>query len=250
MRQVAVVIAAVLLFIGVMIANLPAIHVLARVNLPDNVSVKQASGTVWNGALASATVNGLMVKNITWQINPLPLLLGKLDINIKGGNTRDPEQFSFNTPLSLNLFDLNRVKATNAQVFVPVDYVIAQINLPLPVSAGGRLKVSFEQLDYGQQCYAMQGSGEWLNAVVAGTQGPISFGNFDASLSCLNGGVRAMVKEPNLLGLNLVLTATAQLQDIAVSGQFKIDDSLPQEVHQAGRFFGAPGADGYTVFKL
>ncbi|HBN99945.1 MAG TPA: general secretion pathway protein GspN, partial [Alteromonas macleodii] len=35
-----------------------------------------------------------------------------------------------------------------------------------------------------------------------------------------------------------------------VSGKFKPDNSLPQEVHQAARLFGAPDSSGYIGFQI
>ena len=40
------------------------------------------------------------------------------------------------------------------------------------------------------------------------------------------------------------------MKNVKVNGKFKPDDSLPNEVHQASRFFGAPDADGYIPIKL
>jgi general secretion pathway protein N len=40
------------------------------------------------------------------------------------------------------------------------------------------------------------------------------------------------------------------LTRIAVEGKFKPDESLPDEVHQASRFFGQPNSEGYIAIKL
>lgn len=40
------------------------------------------------------------------------------------------------------------------------------------------------------------------------------------------------------------------MKNIRVSGKFKPDDSLPQEVHQAARLFGTPDNSGYIAIKI
>ena len=96
----------------------------------------------------------------------------------------------------------------------------------------------------------MSGTGDWLNATVAGTQGPIDFGTYSAKLRCEGDDIGISVSEPNLLGLSVDAIVAMNLKRINVEGKFKPDESLPEEVHQASRFFGQPDANGYIAVKL
>jgi len=40
------------------------------------------------------------------------------------------------------------------------------------------------------------------------------------------------------------------MRNISVTGRFKPDASLPEEVHQAAQFFGQQDAQGYREIKL
>jgi general secretion pathway protein N len=40
------------------------------------------------------------------------------------------------------------------------------------------------------------------------------------------------------------------MKKIKVSGKFKPDSSLPNEVHQASRLFGTPNASGYIPIDI
>jgi len=241
---------ALVVLIFFMLVKLPAQQVLGRIALGSNISMYQVEGSIWQGSMSRLVVNGLPVENLSWDINALALLMGKLSVDLNGGNLRDPELITVNGPIRVSLFNPNHIQAENLQVYIPADRALAKVPLPLPVQAGGRFKVAMAEFDFGPGCNAITGSGEWLNAWVGGTQGPINLGNFTANISCEDNQIRIQVAEPNLLGLSLVSTVSPDFKGFAVEGKFKPSDDLPNEVHQAGRFFGAPDAQGYTAFKL
>ncbi len=60
------------------IANMPAVQVIGRVNLPSNVSLSGISGTLFNGKAQTVVANGLPINNVKWQLNPLYIFLGKI----------------------------------------------------------------------------------------------------------------------------------------------------------------------------
>ena len=53
-----------------------------------------------------------------------------------------------------------------------------------------------------------------------------------------------------MLGLTLDVIVEQGFKNFSIDGRFKIDESLPDEVHDAAAIFGAPGPDGYTPIKL
>ncbi|WOI37684.1 type II secretion system protein N [Alteromonas sp. CI.11.F.A3] len=232
------------------IAYMPAIQVIGRVDLPKNVSISGVSGTLWTGKAQTIVVNGLPINNVNWELSPLALLIGNVSAHVKAGNIRDVNDIAFEGPFKTSLFNTNKIETTNFSVYLPVDRVLAQVNLPLPVNASGRFKVKLDELTFGPQCVALQGTGDWLNAAVAGTQGPIDFGTYSAKLRCMGDDIGIVVSEPNLLGLSIDAVVSPDMKKVKVDGKFKPDDSLPQEVHQASKFFGQPDANGYIAIKL
>ncbi|WP_346993208.1 type II secretion system protein N [Alteromonas gracilis] len=83
-----------------------------------------------------------------------------------------------------------------------------------------------------------------------GTQGPIDFGTYSASLRCEGEDIGITVSEPNLLSLSIDAVVAPSMKNVKVSGKFKPDESLPEEVHQASRLFGAPDNQGYIAIRL
>lgn len=240
----------VIAFIIFAIAYMPAVQVIGRIDLPKNIAISGISGTLFTGRAQTVVVNGLPINNVQWELNPLALLIGNVSAKVKAGNIRDTHQITFEGPINTSLFNLERVETEYFTLFLPVERVLAQVKLPLPVNAGGRFKVRLNTLVFGPQCVELDGTGDWLNATVAGTQGPIDFGSYSAKLRCEGDDIGITVSEPNLLGLSIEAIVSSNMSKIKVDGRFKPDDSLPQEVHQASRFFGQPDKNGYIEIKL
>ncbi len=244
------IIVATLFFIICLLAYLPAKQVIGRVDLPPNVRIHGVSGTIWEGSAQQVVAQGIPVKDVRWELSAWSLLLGRLHADIVAGNMRDPEAVAFKGPLNISLFNLGHVSAEDASLYFPVDRVLAEVQLPLPVNAGGRFRVLVDELRFAPRCDKLQASGDWLNATVSGTQGPIDFGEYNARLLCEGEGISIKVEEPNKLGLTMHAILNDKFDLVSVEGQFKPDPSLPDEVTQAARLFGQPDADGYTRFKL
>ncbi|OFI33584.1 general secretion pathway protein GspN [Alteromonas lipolytica] len=243
--------AGIALYLVLLIAYMPASQVANRIDLPRNVKLGQVEGTLWHGEVDRVVVNNIPVNQLSWDVSPLALLTGHLALELDAGNMRDAAAIAFTGPLSLSLFDLQSVTAEDFLLYLPVDRVLAEVQLPLPVNAGGRFRVNIESLSYsGQGCDEMMAYGDWLNARVAGTRGPIELGTFSAQIRCQNEQIVIDVAEPNAFGLSMQATANQDFSGFKVKGQFKPDPSLPQEVHDAAMFFGRPDASGYTQFQL
>ncbi|MDF2179224.1 type II secretion system protein N [Aliiglaciecola sp. CAU 1673] len=229
-----------------LVAYLPAVQVLPRLPLPSQLSLQGVSGTVWQGNALRLSYQGLPIENLSWQLSPWGLLLGKANITVKAGNSRDAEQIALEGQVGASA---SSIASDGLTLYLPTDLVISQLPLPLPVNAKGRFKVTLDELEYGPDCQALLGKGQWLNAQVAGTQGFIDLGNFDADLGCVEGDITLNVKEPNRFGLSAEARIPANFK-VKISGKFKPDPSLPQEVHNAAKLFGQPDSQGYYQIRF
>ena len=243
--------AGIFLYLCLLVAYLPASQVVSRIDLPGNIKVGNVQGTLWQGEVDRVVVNNIPINQLSWDVSPWALLTGQLSVELDAGNMRDAASIAFNGPLSMSLFDFQALSAEEFLLYLPVDRVLSEVQLPLPVNAGGRFRVNIETLSYSAQgCAQMMAYGDWLNARVAGTQGPIELGTFSAQILCQNEQIVINVEEPNAFGLSMQASARQDFSELKVKGQFKPDPSLPQEVHEAALFFGRPDANGYTQFEL
>ncbi|MCW8093278.1 type II secretion system protein N [Alteromonas sp. ASW11-130] len=240
----------IIFFVICMIAYLPAAQVVNRLELPADIIISGVSGTIWEGKAQQIIVQGLPVKDVQWEISAWSLLLGRIHADVVAGNMRDADEIAFKGPINISLLDLKNINSHDASLYFPVDRVLAEVRLPLPVNAGGRFRVLVDELSFAPHCEQLNASGDWLNATVSGTQGPIDFGEYNAKLTCEGRGISIKVNEPNKLGLSMHAIFNEKFDLISVTGQFKPQPSLPAEVSQAALLFGLPDADGYTRFKL
>jgi len=248
--KVSWIIGGVIAFLLFAVAYMPATQVIGRVSLPSNIAISGVTGTLFSGKAQTVVANGLAIYNVRWELSPLHMLVGKIKLDLKAGNIRDKNEVAFEGPITTGLFSQNTVSTENFTLYLPVDRVIAQVRLPLPVNAGGRFKVTLDDLTFGPACRSLSGSGDWLNATVAGTQGPIDFGTYSAKLRCEGEHIGITVSEPNLLNLSMDAIIPTSMKNIRVSGKFKPDESLPDEVQQASRLFGTPNNNGYIAIQL
>lgn len=243
--------AGVLLYVILLIAYLPAHQVSSRFALPDSINISGVSGTVWHGNIDRLVINNIPVNQLNWSISAWSLLLGQLDLQLEAGNMREASSIAFKGPVSLNILDPLSFAAEEFQLYLPVDRVLAEVQLPLPVAASGRFRVNISQLLFEQgMCEQLSATGDWLNASVAGTQGPIELDTFTAQLHCEAQNYVIEVAEPNAFGLSLTATATADFQTITLDSKFKPDANLPREVHEAAMFFGEPDNQGYRYYSI
>lgn len=229
-----------------LVANLPAQQVVTRLPLPNNIAISGVSGTIWNGNAASVYADGIRIFNVDWSLSLLPLLVGNVSADIKGGSQRQADQVAINGYFTVSS---SHLAAQDAQIFIPTDMVMAKLAIPLPVNASGRFKVKIDEARYSNQCETLEATGEWLNSGVMGTTGNIPLGNFSANITCQENVIKVAVDGSNKLGLDAVASLTPQ-GDIAVQGKFKVAQDLPKEVHNAARFFGAPDSDGFYQIRF
>ena len=148
----------IIAFLLFAIAYMPAVHVIGRITLPQNVSFQGVTGTLFSGKAQTVVLNGLPINNVKWELNPLHMLLGSINLDVKAGNIRDKNDIAFEGPISTGLFSQTSVKTEAFTLYLPVDRVLAQVQLPLPVNAGGRFKVTLDELHYGPTCCALSGT--------------------------------------------------------------------------------------------
>jgi general secretion pathway protein N len=237
---------ALCVYLVFLVIKLPAVHVLGHLTLAPDIELQGVKGTIWQGQAMNATVQGLPVSNIKWSLDFWPLLLGNISADITAGNIRQADEIAFAGEVS---FSSSRIQLDNVQAYIPTNLMMTLLPLPFPVQAEGRFKVQVTELDYKQSCQALQGSGQWLNAKVAGLEGMIDLGNFTADMGCENNNIILTVTEPNSFGLTAQATIPADL-NFAVSGRFKPDANLPEEVQQAAQFFGNKDTQGFYTIKF
>ena len=81
LRIIQLTILGLLLYIGFVLANVPATQVIYRL-APEHVVITDVDGSIWSGTAATATANGITLNNIRWNVSLLSLFKRQLGAHI------------------------------------------------------------------------------------------------------------------------------------------------------------------------
>ena len=238
-------------YLILLIAYLPAAHVVAYVQkqnpkLP--LAIGNVEGTLWSGRVDRIMAQGVLLNNFRWDLSAWALLIGQARVEVNGGKIREGDQAYIDGQISTSLFNTQKFSAKELKVLLPAKAVIAQVPLPVPVTADGRFRIDVHDFDFNASCKLLKGTGRWLKGTVSGPTGVIDFGNYEADLSCQDDKFVVQILPDNKLNLDAkVILGMDGKYDL--SGKFKPDDSMPREVHMAAQSFGRADAQGFRQLR-
>jgi general secretion pathway protein N len=227
------------------IIQLPAAIALdvAKPYLPKKLEIGQTVGTVWQGQMMQVRFADEQLNNVHWDIAGWQLFTGKLNANVKFGNARERNDISGYADVSYGLFN-NNIKVTDGLVRATVERAMQRLQLPLPVTAKGRVILELDEYSVGAPyCETLKGEIASPNIDVQGLNGWFNIGPLGGKLSCKSGGVAILIDPDNTLGLEADASLKANF-DFKVAGYVKPDASLPKDVHDAVKFLGRPDNQG------
>ncbi|ALS31637.1 general secretion pathway protein N [Pseudoalteromonas translucida KMM 520] len=232
-------------FIVFCIIKLPAAVAidLAKPYFPKQLEVGQSVGTIWQGQMMQVRYQGEQLNNVRWDVAGWALFTGKLNANVKFGDPRERSDISGYADVSFGLFN-KQVKVTNGLVRSTVERAMQRIQLPLPVTAKGRVILELAEYTSGAPyCESLQGEIASPNIDVQGLNGWFNIGPLGGNLSCKSGDIAILIDPDNTLGLEADAILKANF-DFKVSGYVKPDATLPKDVHDAVKFLGRPDNQG------
>jgi general secretion pathway protein N len=232
-------------FIVFCIVKLPTVVALdlAKPYLPKELAIGQSAGTVWQGQMIQVRYQGEQLNNLRWDIAGWSLLSGKLTAKVRFGDPRERADISGYADISVGLFN-HQVNIRNAVVRSTVERALQRLQLPLPVTAKGRVILELAEYSSGNPyCDMLKGEIASPDIDVQGLNGWFNIGPLAGNLSCKSGDVAIVVDPDNRLGLEADATLKANL-DFKVLGYVKPDATLPKDVHDAVKFLGRPDSQG------
>ncbi|MEE2025406.1 MULTISPECIES: type II secretion system protein N [Alkalimonas] len=219
----------------------PASWWLKLAPLPAGLKLGPVQGTAWQGRIQVLSYQGLELRQVQWQLSPWRLLTGRLAVQLQAGELAELDQAYIKGQLR---YGFSGLQLQDTLLRYPVRELAPMLRLPLPVGADGTLMLDIEQYQQGAPwCKTLSGQASWQEARLQPPTGWIDLQHIFASLACDDGDLVLITDGQNPLGLDV----TARLQAagrFSVDGTLKPDASMPEEVHQAMQFVGAPDAEG------
>lgn len=227
-------------YLAFAVSMLPAASAL-RWFAPDTVRTMNVSGTIWSGSSQLASVEGLALRDLHWEIDAAPLLLARLSGSAQANLSNGFANASFTAAGStLRLRDMQlSTSVALLRSILPISGASGALsaqfdNLELedqwPVDAAGTVRVSELQVE------PLPGLGNQL----------LPLGSFEITFSpTTEPGVAASIRDlggPLEVSANLRLTPA---REYAIEGTVRPRASAPESLVQGLNFMtGEPGPDG------
>jgi general secretion pathway protein N len=201
------------------------------------------AGTVFSGSAKTVSYEGLQVSDVDWTLSAFSLLLLQADLDVQGGAIRSADKLYIDGNFSLSLLDPETVTIKNARLFSPAKPLLAQVDLPVAVTALGRFSLDIEFLKFSQGCQELSGKGRWLMAALNIEGQPLDLGSFNAALSCEAPSFVMQISPDNGISLDSKISFD-QNGNYSATGTYTIPSDFPTEVKQGASFFGTSLGQG------
>ncbi|MGI0153048.1 type II secretion system protein N [Pseudidiomarina sp. WS423] len=261
------------LYLIILLATAPARWLsLANDVLPAGTHITPLQGTLWRGTMnlqaQLPTGASLNLEQVEWQLSPLALLLGKLDLqlSIPAGNvfegqvqlvaaSADEELAAPATEqgpeVGLQVLQLSGELAGNVQA------AVNQLRLPVPLTVAGEWQLQLDDysnrnLTSGRFCDSMQGTLDWTSSEIRLNQAWHALGDYRLHLGCTaNQAISATIKDNNWLGLIVEAKVQGSMgrPQLSVAGSIKPTTQAPQPVAEMVSFIGQPDSQGRIPFN-
>ncbi len=230
----------VLTFFAALLIMFPArvaVHALA----PPDVLVRGIEGTIWHGSAAEASVTGLYLSSIEWDIHPLALLTGKLSYSLSA----TPVGGIFDADASLGFG--GSLAFSNLTAAVPLAMFAESIDVQ---GLTGDASLNFERLELtdGIATHA-NGTLKVANMIVP-LLGRNSLGGYQAEFYTQNNGVSASVEDTDgVVDLAGVLQINAD-RSYEFVAQIIAKPDTPPNIRQQLQFLPPPDERGQQEIRL
>jgi general secretion pathway protein N len=226
---------------------------VAKPYLPKQLKIGNVSGSVWAGAVTQVIYKDKnqqqVFKNLKWSIQASSLFYANLVADINFGNIREKSELSGKGSIQFGLLS-NELILKNTNLRAPINDLLSQANLPLPVNAKGRVTVKIEEYELGEPyCEVLNANITTQQLEVQGLSGWFSIDEIAAKGKCKSGNITFAVNKSNDLGLQLDVVLAAK-NKLTVSGFVKPSAKMPKDVHDAVKFLGRPDNQGRYAIKL
>lgn len=221
------------------IALMPVNFVLNKVNLPKDVKILGAKGTIWNASIEEVIHPEIMLNNVNAQVDVLSIFTFNPQVDITFGDsfTNTPEG---KLTLSGLFADLT---IEDGIVLVPSNEIAQRLPLPIPLVTNGNVKLTINQFVLGKPvCQAADGNVSWSNTSISALNETVKLGDLIAKLDCKDGALAVELDDKNDLGVTF--TAFVRANKVSGSGFLKPGAKFPSELKQALPFLGKPDNQG------
>lgn len=236
------------IYLLALLVMLPA-KLLYWLPLPENVSVSQVSGTVWQGQIGRMYLQGVPFSDVTWDMQVSALLTGNVAADVSIPAKSNPLAVSASLQAGFNKLSVANLRASGDLATL---LHLANTRLPLTTRGNWQLRVpTFTVSDPSlvKWCNELEGSASGLGIQVLVNSVWQRLGDFPVDLGCTSSGAIAMQMSGNN-SLGLAFEGHINSQDIAIRGTVRPNPRTPEGLAKMFQYLGQPDAQGRYRFSL
>ncbi|MCL1077156.1 type II secretion system protein N [Parashewanella spongiae] len=229
------------IYLVFLLALLPAKVALWLMPLPEQVQLSGVEGSVWSGEATSATFENRQFEQIHWDINPWPLALGQLSIELKVGSKAtafSTKGHVLVTSSGVSLSDMN-IESSNG-------FLIGNTRMPFRTKVGGDVSLFIDDFVQGLPlCEQLTGKLFLHNLQVNNQFGDFPLGEFELNLGCKDGQIALNGDERhNKLGLSGSVLF-GENNRYRIQAKIKPIAEQPEDIRNSLNLLGQPDNQGY-----
>ncbi len=237
----------VVVFLVSLIAHIPANWVYGQLPLNRQVQLQGISGTIWQGRAEQIVVEKQRLGQVSWDFDGWRLLMGKAQYQFRLGrnsdiklNAKGEVGVTFSGPYASNIF-----------ASIPVEHVLQQLNLQVPIDVSGQLELSLAQYDYAAPwCQHAQGNVVWSAGQIDSPLGSLEPGPVIADLSCQQQDIKLDGKQNSDQVSSAFNVSLDEKSQYHLDAWFKPGAKFPPSLANQLKWLGQPDSQGRYPFNF
>ena len=228
------------------VALMPANWVVGQVKLPNNVSISNVKGSIWQTEISQVMVDDIVISKVQSSLSLLSVLMfdPKLEITFGDALINGPEG---SLKLSGLLADIT---VEDAKVSLAANHITENLDLPIDVIAHEQIQLNISNFILGTPiCSVLDGDVQWQKAAITALDEKVNLGELSAKLSCDKGELIAEVNPKNDLGLSYKVRIKKGGR-FAGSGYLTPGENFPEQLKSALSFLGRADKQGRYRLKI
>jgi general secretion pathway protein N len=191
-RKIILISGLLFVFIVSVIVHLPASLAVQRLSLPQDVKINGVHGTLWQGHIQELLWRDQTLKHISWQVKPLQLLTGQFSADVDFGQS-PVKSLQGKGEIRLGL---SGISVRDFSVSFPAQMLLKQAKLPVPVDAGGALRLTVKDYRYSRPfCKQAEGNLTWTGAQISLLSQSVALDKMTAHLTCEDNRIQVHGKQ-------------------------------------------------------
>lgn len=230
----------VLVLLAVLIGTFPA-RVAYNWFAPPDLQLSGISGSIWHGTAAEGLAGGAYIRNVSWTLQPLELLAGKLAF----ATSANPAAGTMNTRLAVGLDGSLTLSGLSGSVPLDLVHQAFQQN-----RISGDLSLQFESLVLRDGKPVSADGSITLASFYAPTLSASVLGDYRADFETVDGQITGSIDDVS--GVLDVAGVVTILPDGSYSlvGEVAARPAAPPSIEQQLRFLGSPNERGMRAFRF